>query len=85
MAASQANMSATYFSRKFKNVTGFGFKEYLCKIRLTEASKLLLETNQSITEVAFSCGFSDSNYFGDVFRKLKGVSPLQYRKTREII
>lgn len=85
IAARYANMSTTYFSKKFKSVTGFGFKEYLCKIRLTEASKLLLETNNSITDIAFSCGFSDSNYFGDVFKKLKGISPLQYRKTNEII
>lgn len=85
IAAQYANMSTTYFSKKFKSVTGFGFKEYLCKIRLTEASKLLLETNNSITDIAFSCGFSDSNYFGDVFKKLKGISPLQYRKTNELV
>ena len=85
LAASHANMSATYFSKKFKTVTGFGFKEYLCNIRLTEASKRLLETNDSITTIALECGFSDSNYFGDVFKKLKGISPLQYRKTRELI
>jgi len=85
LAASHANMSTTYFSKKFKAVTGFGFKEYLCKIRLTEASKRLLETNDSITTIALECGFSDSNYFGDVFKKLKGISPLQYRKTRELV
>lgn len=85
MAASHANMSTTYFSKKFKKVTGFGFKEYLCKLRLTEASKRLLETNDSITTIAFECGFSDSNYFGDVFKKLKGISPLQYRKTSELV
>lgn len=85
MAATYANMSSTYFSKKFKAVTGFGFKEYLCKIRLTEASKRLLETNDSITSIAFSCGFGDSNYFGDVFKKAKGVSPLQYRKTGELV
>lgn len=85
LAASYSNMSTTYFSKKFKHVTGFGFKEYLCKIRLTEASKRLLETNDSITAIAIECGFSDSNYFGDVFKKLKGISPLQYRKTNEIV
>lgn len=85
IAAEYANMSTTYFSKKFKSVTGFGFKEYLCKIRLTEASKRLLETNDSITDIAFACGFSDSNYFGDVFKKLKGISPLQYRKHNELV
>lgn len=85
MAASYATMSPTYFSKKFKAVTGFGFKEYLSKVRLTQASKLLLETDCSITEIAYVCGYSDSNYFGDVFKKMKGISPLQYRKMHEFI
>ena len=41
---------------------------------------LLLETNRSITDIAFECGFNDSNYFGDAFRKAKGISPHKYRK-----
>lgn len=38
------------------------------------------ETNKSITDIAFECGFNDSNYFGDSFRKIKGISPRKYRK-----
>lgn len=41
---------------------------------------MLLNTGFSITEIAYSSGFNDSNYFGDVFKRIKGVSPLQYRK-----
>jgi len=84
-AAKLANMSPTYFSRKFKKVTGFGFKEYLCKIRLKQAENLLLQTKNSITEIALQCGFNDSNYFGDVFKKARGMSPHQYRKNRGTI
>lgn len=83
--ARMANMCPTYFSRKFKRVTGFGFKEYLCNIRLKEAEKRLLETNSSIIEIALQCGFNDSNYFGDVFKKAKGMSPRQYRKYKGTI
>ncbi len=83
-AAKCANMSPTYFSKKFKQTTSFGFKEYLIKIRLAEASKKLIETTDSITDIAISCGFGDGNYFGDVFKKAKNISPLQYRKKKEL-
>ncbi len=79
-AAAKANMSATYFSMKFKEETGFGFKEYLNHMRLKEALHLLTETKESITDIALQCGFNDSNYFSDVFRKVYGISPREYRK-----
>lgn len=84
-AAKRANMSSAYFSRKFKRTTGFGFKEYLSNVRLKEAATMLLETNASITEIALSCGYNDSNYFGDVFKKMKGMSPYQYRKNKGMV
>lgn len=83
--ADYVNMSSTYFSKKFKEVTGFGFKEYLLNLRIKKACELLLETKNSITEIAYESGFNDSNYFGDVFKKNKGISPLRYRKNREFI
>lgn len=80
-----AFMSPTYFSKKFKRVTGFGFKEYLNNIRIKMATNLLMETQYSITEIASYCGYHDSNYFGDVFKKIVGVSPNRYRKDHYII
>lgn len=78
-AATIAHMSPSYFSRKFKESTGFGFKEYLINIRMQEAAHLLLSTAAPVTELAGICGFSDSNYFGDAFRKKFGISPREYR------
>lgn len=79
------HISRSYLSKKFKAVTGFGFKEYLINIRIKQACTLLLDTSKSITDIAFECGFNDSNYFGDAFRNVKGVSPHKYRKNNEAI
>ena len=74
------NLSPSYLSKKFKASTGFGYREYLVLVRIQAASVMLLETNKSIAEIALSCGFRDSNYFGDAFKRGKGVSPSKYRK-----
>lgn len=78
--ADMAHVTPAYFSRKFKQVTGFGFKEYLIYVRIAQAEKLLTATELPVTEVALACGFGDGNYFGDVFKKIKGISPRSYRQ-----
>jgi len=80
-AAEVANMEKTYFSKRFKAMTGFGFLEYLTEIRLREAKKLLLGSSLSIGEISEVCGFTSSNYFGDLFRKRFGQAPSTYRST----
>jgi AraC-like DNA-binding protein len=54
--------------------------EYLISYRLNEAKKMLRDSELSITEICYQCGFSDSSYFGKVFRKAYGVTPREYRK-----
>ena len=78
--AQLVNLSPSYLSKKFKASTGFGYREYLVLVRVQAASVMLLETNKSIAEIALACGFRDSNYFGDVFKREKGISPSAYRK-----
>ena len=78
--ADKFDMSKSFLSKRFKTATGFGFKEYIINLRIQNACRLLLETNKSITDIAFECGFNDSNYFWDSFRKIKGISPRKYRK-----
>lgn len=79
--SAQAALSPTYFSKKFKQVTGMGFKEYLNFVRLKHAQTALLTTNNTITDIALENGFNDSNYFKDLFKKVYGKSPREYRKS----
>ena len=82
-AADLACMERTYFSKQFKALTGFGFQEYLTQVRLLAAQQMLEHSDLSVTQVAEACGFGGGNYFGDVFRKYRGVSPSRYRKKRK--
>ncbi|MBD5512781.1 MAG: AraC family transcriptional regulator [Lachnospiraceae bacterium] len=78
--AEAAGYSPNYLSRKFREAAGIGVHEYLVFIRLQHAALELITTDDSITEIALRCGFSDSNYFKDAFKKRYGVTPRAYRK-----
>ena len=73
--AGYCNLSPTYFSRKFRLITGQTFKEHVNYIRLRQATQMLLMTDNSITKIAMLCGFGSSNYFKDLFRASTGRSP----------
>ena len=75
------SLSESYLSRKFKEVSGIGLGEYITYVRIMNAEKLLKENNPSITSVAERCGFTDSNYFSTVFKKIKGVTPLKFSRS----
>jgi AraC-like DNA-binding protein len=83
--AKMCNMSYSYFSRLFKRIMNRSFSEYLNHIRISKAEKLLTRTNMNITEVAMEVGFSDTGYFIQKFRSLKGISPRKFKKLYEII
>lgn len=76
----QFNLSSSYLSRQFKGTTGFGINEYLNKIRLMNSETLIKNSHFSITEIAEKCGFNDSNYFSTLFKRLKGMTPTEYKK-----
>lgn len=71
-------MSPTHFSRKFKQETGFGFKEYITSAKILFAKNLMHSTNYSITKIALLSGFDDSNYFSTVFKNHESISPRAY-------
>ncbi len=80
--AEKLSISPEHLSRVFKKETGLGFNEYLSLLRLKKAESVLkLDKNMSISEVAFACGFNDSNYFCEKFKSVYGVSPLKFKKS----
>jgi two-component system, response regulator YesN len=74
------NLSSYELSRKFKKETGKNITEYINNRRINEAIYILENEDISITDIAFIVGFNDVNYFTKVFKKLKGVTPSEYRK-----
>lgn len=79
--AEMFNMSESSLSKKFKAFTGHRFREYLVDVRTHAAAELLRQSELSMTEIACECGFSDSNTFGDTFKRVFKQSPSSYRKT----
>ncbi len=84
VVAKRVRMSKTYFCKMFREKTGFGFTDYISGVRITEAAKMLTDTDMDITEIATKCGYNDSSYFATVFKRIKGVTPVKYRKSLEI-
>ena len=61
------------------------FKDFLNRTRISHAERLLLETNLPMSDVASLCGYESGNYFGDVFKKTKGISPIKFREAKGYI
>lgn len=64
----------------FDRYVGVSPMDYLLRIRLSRAKHLLANTNDSVEEIAVSCGFSSANYFGLIFKRKTGLSPSAYRR-----
>jgi AraC-like DNA-binding protein len=78
-AANVANMNPSSFSRYFKQAYGNTFSEYVNEIRVGYACKLLLEDDISVTQTCFQSGFNNISNFNKQFKKLRNLSPKEYR------
>lgn len=74
-----SNLSRRHFMRTFSECMGTTPMNHLMRVRINRAAQMLLETDRTITDIAFDCGFSDSNYFARCFRKILDKSPSQHR------
>lgn len=83
------HMSTSSFSRFFKLRTGKTLSEYLTDIRIGYAARMLVDTQQSIAEICYGCGFNNLSNFNRLFKKKKHCTPKEfketYKKTRIII
>ena len=78
--AAFVGLGTTLFNEKVKSYSGFSPLNYLIKIRISEAIKLLKKEKVSITDIALETGFSSSQHFSTTFKKLTGYTPGEFRK-----
>ena len=77
--AELVNMSVVSFNRFIKKRTGKTFIEYINDTRISYAARWLIETDLSIGEIGYKCGFNNMANFNRVFKKVKGITPSTYR------
>ncbi len=74
-----ANLTPTSFCRMFKSKTKKNFIEYLNEIRISNACKQLIETDMSVSEIAYECGYKTVSNFNKLFKKNTGNTPKEYK------
>lgn len=80
--AGQVYLSPTYFSRIFRQETGVTFNAYLNAVRIEQSKKLLTDQSVRLIDISLMVGFDNQSYFTKVFKKITGMSPLQYREKK---
>ncbi len=78
--AESIGMSPKYFCYFFRDMTRKTPVEYLNTYRIEKASRKLLNSDMSVTDIAYSCGFNDLSYFIKTFKAIKGITPAKFRK-----
>ncbi len=78
--AAETGFSPKYLCAFFKEMTGKTPFEYLNLYRVERAARKLMNSDAPVTQVAYSCGFNDLSYFIRLFKKIKGVTPKNFRK-----
>ena len=73
------SLSKNYFCNIFKKETGITIWDYLLRIRMEEAKRMLLETEQKTYEISEKVGYDDPSYFGRLFKKYTGFTPIEFR------
>ena len=81
--AAEVHLNEEYFSRLFSRQTGFTFKDYLLGEKMREARKLLETSSLPVSIVASKVGYDNFSHFSQIFKKLVGESPQEYRRNHK--
>ncbi|SET91674.1 response regulator [Paenibacillus sp. NFR01] len=76
----QIGVSSSHLSKIFSQETGQTMTEYLTATRIAKAKELLKTTNCKTLEIAYRVGYNDQHYFSNLFKKITGMTPIEYRK-----
>jgi AraC-like DNA-binding protein len=79
--ASLVDLSVVSFSRLIKQRTGKTFIDFLNELRLGYATRLLIESNKTVTEICYECGFNNISNFNRIFKKSQGYTPSEFRES----
>ena len=79
--SAQCGYSSSHFMKRFHDLTGTSFAQYLIHFRLEKAAALLRGSRCTVLEIATQCGFSNASYFTRVFTRQYGVAPTAYRQS----
>ena len=77
-AAEPCGLTRFEFSRRFRGAFGMTFRNYLMRVRIMEARRMLTEGSSSVTDVAYSVGFNDGSHFAHLFKRHTGLLPSDY-------
>lgn len=80
MLAQELAISVSQLNKKLKAITDYPSSTYILQVKLTYAKKILLNSNNNISEVATECGIYDVNYFSRIFKRETGLTPSQFRR-----
>ena len=78
--AEKAGISIHYLTHLFKKLTGITVTDYKNQLKLSMAKRLLIDTDEKLSDIATACGFCSSSYLSEIFMRYEKLSPSQYRE-----
>lgn len=76
------SINKSYFCSIFKAETGLTFSHFLNRVRIEKSKQYLIDSNESILSIALSVGFNNHTYYSMIFKKITGMTPLEFRQQK---